>query len=240
MPIRFAEVIPGEIYRGGEPSVEDLKILKHIFGIKRILSLDTDIGFKIDPMCQELQINHVVFPLMEDLNQVYKLKNNIEKLCEVRPIYLHCKHGRDRTGFAVASLRIAEGMEPLTALKEAKKFNFPDGFTNDLKEFFTNILLNDSNKASDSDIVQDERDDHAPAPAEDTSHSYSPTIPMVDNDGIDNSLINDHKKLRKNILQDLNEAMAPTIGPENANPMNGVYGPIEPFGVYPFGYSMIY
>lgn len=247
--IRFAEVMPG-VLRGGEPSVEDLVILKNVWGVKRILSLDDDVGFKIHSMCEKLDIEQIIFPTAHAPSvkqQVINLKNNIVSLFSVRPIYVHCFHGSDRTGLAIALFRISNGWSPVDALKEADSFNFGAKVSNEIKNIFTEAILDAYDSNNTDDIVSKERNDFDTTPEVNSArNSFDSGIPPEENETMltDDSSINKirkrRQKLRKALLEDMNNAMAGVGGYENNNPVLRGLGPIEPFGIYPFGYSMIY
>jgi hypothetical protein len=143
MPDRFSQVADG-VYRGGRPSNRDLQILSDVYGVKRIISLDGDIGAEISSTCQQLGIDHVIIPIggPESLEMVEFLKENIIALLELQPAYIHCKHGKDRTGMAVALYRIkAEGWDPTDALNEALSFDFGEGVDPETKSFYRGAFM---------------------------------------------------------------------------------------------------
>jgi len=97
---RFSEVSPG-ILRGGVPSNEEINVLKNIWDVKRIISLDEKQGKNIDPICKKLDIEHLIIPLGHDSGKIIKadcISNIVKLLTENQPTYIHCIHGRDRTG----------------------------------------------------------------------------------------------------------------------------------------------
>jgi tyrosine-protein phosphatase SIW14 len=122
MPARFSKVIDN-LYRGGCPSNMDLVQLKSM-GIRKIVSLDEECGYSIDPMCEELGLQHIIWGLGDGKDpKVAALKKRIiPSLTHGGPTYIHCFHGKDRTGMAVAMYRIYTGWPVGTALDEAAKF----------------------------------------------------------------------------------------------------------------------
>ncbi len=122
---RFVQVVPG-LYRGSAPALKDVVILKDDYGIKKIVSLDQQCGSYIKPICQSLGINQVMIPIdgsKESLKNfmMYDIKH---LLLDDGPVYVHCRHGKDRTGFAVALLRMKQGMSFEQAYQEALSFGF--------------------------------------------------------------------------------------------------------------------
>lgn len=140
---RFRCVIPGVLYRGSAPNIEDLKFLKKM-GIKKIVSLDEEVSNEIDRSAKILGFQHIDLPidlgnkgtiinvLSQDLGQVF-LTNG--------PTYTHCFHGRDRTGFIIALLRVKyQGWDCQRALQEANSLDFGDGLDPSGKALFTRII----------------------------------------------------------------------------------------------------
>src|SRR5271165_1520542 len=103
----FHQVRPN-LYRGGKPSVKDLLILKKKFNIERIISLDENIGENIDPFCNKLNIAHIIIGIHTGNKKSIKhlLKYNIHDLIDSSiPTFVHCLHGKDRTGLFIALVR---------------------------------------------------------------------------------------------------------------------------------------
>lgn len=259
MPARFSIVseINGDpqILRGGKPTADELLILRDVWGVVRVVSLDQDIGFEIHSICESLGLEHIIFPIFHSISksqQIINLKSDIINLFSNQPVYVHCIHGRDRTGLAIALWRVANGSSPEKALEEANRFGFGDGLSTKIKNEFINAIELISAPLS-SDIVNMERQTHdSPSVTNDSRHSFDSGIPIEINNPTDHvpdmSSIDDmskktrkrKQKLRRNILRDVNENMGQVGGYENNNPILRGLGPIEPFGIYPFGYSMIY
>lgn len=156
MPVRLRKV-DDNVLRGGEPSVQDLKKLKHI-GINKIISLDEDIGLAIDHICQKLGLEHEIIPLTDGNGPaIPALKNNISKLFQGGPIYVHCRHGKDRTGMTIAMYRIMTGWSLSRALQEARSLGMGTGLSESVKKSYYDAVkqfyeeFGDNNKA---DIVE--------------------------------------------------------------------------------------
>lgn len=122
MPARFSKVTDS-LYRGGCPSAIDLVKLKSM-GVKKIVSLDDECGHSIDSVCEELGLQHIIWGLGDGKDpKVAALKKRIiPTLTHGGPTYIHCFHGKDRTGMAVAMYRVSQGWPVGKALEEASKF----------------------------------------------------------------------------------------------------------------------
>lgn len=128
MPVRFAKV-SDNLYRGGEPSEDDLKMLRDVYGIKQIISLDSVIGNRIHRDCERLGLKHIIFPLTNGADDdIASLKNYLLPVLNSAPTYLHCKHGKDRTGMTVALYRVLyNNWSVEKALGEAHRFGMGMG-----------------------------------------------------------------------------------------------------------------
>lgn len=159
---RFVKVEDG-LYRGSAPSPKDVQLLKEKYKIKKIVSLDQDSADVIANTCKLLGINQVVVPLDETKQSLINfLSQNLKDLLTAGgPTYVHCKHGKDRTGLAIALYECKyKGKSCEDALKEAKDLGF--GINVDPK--FVNLyekLIRSCKPATDSnnaDIVSNERE----------------------------------------------------------------------------------
>ena len=103
MPDRFDNVSE-HIFRGGKPSPADLQILSDVYGVKRIITLDGKIGSEIAPVVKSLGMEHIIIPIggPESEPLINFLKDAVSTLFKKQPVYVHCRHGSDRTGMAVA------------------------------------------------------------------------------------------------------------------------------------------
>ena len=165
----FHKVSDG-IFRGSAPSPKDVAMLKKKYGIKKIVSLDEETGSRISRACKLLGIKHVMLPITvgKKSTLVRFLSQDIPKLFDDGPTYVHCHWGRDRTGLAVAIYRIEEdGWSCGKALKEAKRFGFGERLDPSVVAMYMKILQNvcgckekaaqDVNSAYD--IVSNEREE---------------------------------------------------------------------------------
>jgi hypothetical protein len=166
MPDRFAEVVKGQLYRGGAPTPADLQMLKNLFGIKKVVSLDDEIGHAIHNDVKALGMKHVIIPLTTGFDpRVRWLKSALPKLLKDGPVYIHCKHGKDRTGMAVAMFKVLNGTNVTDALAEAQGFGMGEGLSDDVHDSYYEAVINFAkqiqNDISDaSDVVEMTRENN--------------------------------------------------------------------------------
>lgn len=123
------------LYRGGVPDEDAMKQLKKM-GIKTIVNLrgagvaynEPEQEKEEKAMASKMKFNYVNLPMAYD-KPVSKemIKKFFDTVSDERkqPVYIHCYHGRDRTGTMVALYKIKfAGVEPKSALEEMKKFGF--------------------------------------------------------------------------------------------------------------------
>jgi hypothetical protein len=159
MPARFKKVIK-DIYRGGAPSAKDLIAMSK--KINRIISLDRNIASLIAPIVNKLGMEHVVIPLSGgETNNTYFTdflnKNIVSLLLDNTPTYIHCLHGSDRAGLAVALFRVKySDWKPEDAIREALGFQFGDKIKEDTESFYCDLIQNahksDVNEVQDIDV----------------------------------------------------------------------------------------
>ena len=139
----FHKVIDG-VYRGSAPDIEDVRVLKDKYKIKKIISLDNNAAHRINRACKLLHIEHIIIPIdVDDRSSILKiLKYDIRDLfLKNGPVFIHCIHGKDRTGFLVALFRVMiQGWEPEKALQEALSFGFGIGIPVNLRQSYIKLL----------------------------------------------------------------------------------------------------
>jgi tyrosine-protein phosphatase SIW14 len=114
------------LYRGGQPEADELIHLKNI-GVKTIVCLrwNSSAIEQERSRAQELGFNFVYLPLtywiMPKPNEIEKFFNVLDDQSG-HSIFLHCKHGSDRTGMLIAFYRMArQGWTPAQAYQEMKE-----------------------------------------------------------------------------------------------------------------------
>ena len=137
---RFTEVSPN-LYRGGAPTEEDVGILKSLYGVQLIISLDESTGNKIDKACKKYGVQHVIKPVHEmiengvDLVMEELKSTKATELIGDKVAFVHCKHGKDRTGMFVAKYRVENGWSPKKAVEEAVSFGFGVGCERNVQDY---------------------------------------------------------------------------------------------------------
>lgn len=153
---QFVQVAPG-ILRGGAPSPEEVRILKDVWHVKKIVSLDEESGRAITDVCKELQIEHLIIDIDISIYRITPklnyLKRNIRTIMMSNPVvYIHCFRGMDRTGLAIALYRRAMGWSCEAAMREAKSLGFGTGIPVKLRDLYTSFICSD--KISNNFIFQ--------------------------------------------------------------------------------------
>lgn len=264
---RFQEVSPG-ILRGSLPTADEIRALKDAWDIKRIISLDLKAGKEIDTICNKLDIEHLILPIEHDgIDTERKMErsikflsdNIIDLLTAKQPVYIHCVHGRDRTGLAVALYRIkAENVPVKKALEEAKSLEFGEGLSPDHLHIFLEAIRGAESEGdlNSTDVAQKARDSFDPGSTtgEGTGYNYFSPIPPVQEFvvGYPKSPIqpesfsaDDKSRKRKRDLRkayfenanDKNDAMGYVGLNENVSPMLRNVNPdgVGPLGILPYG-----
>ncbi|NTJ42886.1 dual specificity protein phosphatase family protein [Agrobacterium larrymoorei] len=104
----FHEVLPGELYRSGQPSGEDIARYAQEKGIKTIVNLRNEKREawydEENEAATESGVQLIDFPLssakevsLEEAQRLVQLMKDAPK-----PILIHCEHGANRTGLASA------------------------------------------------------------------------------------------------------------------------------------------
>jgi protein tyrosine/serine phosphatase len=108
-------------YRSAQPNKEGYVLLRNL-GVKTILTLKGDadeerklaepLGMKVE----NVEMSGFKAPTFEQMDRALRVLTTAP-----RPLLVHCEHGKDRTGFVVASYRVAvERMSIPAAVAEAK------------------------------------------------------------------------------------------------------------------------
>jgi len=160
---RLRAVIPGVLYRGSAPTPKDVLELKNKLGIRKIVSLDEDSGERISRACKLLGIEQVKLYIDHRRMNLYNfLAQDFKKLfLEGGPTFVHCLHGKDRTGLASAIVKCKFlGMDPEDAIKEAKSLGFGVGVDPKVVSRFEKIIRHCKSEKDENsaDIVSIERE----------------------------------------------------------------------------------
>jgi protein tyrosine/serine phosphatase len=113
-------IVSPDLWRGARPNIVGMQTLKQM-GVKTIIDLeDRDASAEIPPGVNYVRLP--VSPFRCDRVDGRALLNAIAT--SSRPIFIHCRQGRDRTGLAVAIYRCkVEGMSSADAIRELHAYN---------------------------------------------------------------------------------------------------------------------
>jgi protein tyrosine/serine phosphatase len=140
--VRLSQVSPA-LWRGSQPEDRrDMQLLRSL-GIRTIINLRTsdateerDLADEVGIDLEQVSLSSVtsVFakPSERDVNRVLELINDPR----LQPVFIHCAHGKDRTGLIVGLYRVFEQQwKPRRAYREMKQFDFSSWYFG-LKEYF--------------------------------------------------------------------------------------------------------
>lgn len=118
-PTRFARVSEN-VYRGGQPSRKDLEAL-HSLGVRTVVNLrreDESAWRQEEIYARELGMKFLHFPFYGVFGADELFLQGIVEQMKQGPVYVHCKHGRDRTSLLIALYRVlVEDWDPKVAWK---------------------------------------------------------------------------------------------------------------------------
>jgi hypothetical protein len=118
----FGEVVPGRVYRSALPDERFIRHLHDRYGVRKVISLNGPRPFQ--PAARELGMKvYVLFWKAFRAPSDYQLQFVLDELEGDEPVLVHCTWGRDRTGYAVASLRVQRQAWPVPeALAELVRY----------------------------------------------------------------------------------------------------------------------
>lgn len=127
-------VAPG-VYRGAQPGKSGYATLKAM-GVKTVIDLRTTASEKSEVEAAGMKAVAIPMEMSRD-----GLKEKVDRVVALmadpanQPVYVHCRHGQDRTGIVVAAFRMKEqGWSLEDAEAEMQSFGFNDIWIN-FKEF---------------------------------------------------------------------------------------------------------
>jgi tyrosine-protein phosphatase SIW14 len=128
--VRFRELDPGRIYRGGQPeTLTDYALLQKV-GIRTIINMKTT----EEEIESEARLAEAfgIRMISRPINPVFGLSD--EELDEIQsfmmdprlqPVFIHCRHGKDRTGLMAGVYRVEQqGWTPDAAYSEMRSLGF--------------------------------------------------------------------------------------------------------------------
>jgi protein tyrosine/serine phosphatase len=136
--------VDDSLYRGAELHSGQVKHLKK-FGIKTIINLkdENDDSSKIEELeARKLGMNYINIPLDSSKNpspEAVQLFKSIMDNYKLAPCYVHCKHGKDRTGIMVALYRVwKHGWDYDLALSDMHQKGYQQIYRPHLNKFLEN------------------------------------------------------------------------------------------------------
>lgn len=234
-------VVQDMVYAGGTPSPDFLNFLKSTLNIKAIVSLDNKIGQEIKPILKQLGIQHLIIPIDAGnptiTDQIkYLTKNIVNIIGNNKPLYIHCIHGSDRTGLAIALYRIlSQGINPDQAIKEAQKFQYGIRISVAVQEAWNKYLKSlkkiDVNNIEDAIMGYKPLQDQISEFGNDiASHQllglWAPPTNNIFNNHVSDSTTTRLETLKK--IRDIKNL--PNIGTIDSSALQGI-GPVENTGI---------
>lgn len=105
-------VSPGVLVRGGQPSERGLQTLRDEYGVRTVVNLNDATAKTEGKVVESLGMRYVALPsnaFHPDADKVIEFVDAVRE-AQSSPcggaVYVHCQHGMDRTGYAVAAYRI--------------------------------------------------------------------------------------------------------------------------------------
>ncbi|MBU6374906.1 MAG: tyrosine-protein phosphatase [Bdellovibrionales bacterium] len=128
--VRFNEVEPGKVYRGGKPeNYQDLLALKNL-GVRTILNLRNNRDYVEwqSILAESLGMRVINRPTASLFSPTDRHVDEIQAMLnnpELQPVFIHCKHGKDRTGLMIGLYRVeTQGWTPERAYSEMRAIGF--------------------------------------------------------------------------------------------------------------------
>jgi tyrosine-protein phosphatase SIW14 len=119
-------VIPGVLVRGGQPNEGGFRRLRDTYGVAAVVNLNDQTVHSERAMVEACGMTYVPLPsnaFKPDADKVLTFLRAVEESKHKGAVYVHCKHGMDRTGLAVAAYRIAvQGWDADRALAELRRY----------------------------------------------------------------------------------------------------------------------
>lgn len=123
-------VAPG-VYRGAEPGKDGYATLKAL-GIRTVIDMRTSESEK--QQVEAAGMKAVAIPIEMSRNGLQEKVDRVVALMADpanQPVYVHCRHGKDRTGIVVAAYRMKhQGWSLADAEAEMQAFGFNDVWVN--------------------------------------------------------------------------------------------------------------
>ena len=126
----FHEVDANSLYRSGAPTPEGIRTMAKL-NVRTVLDLrddDPDGTRKEAQLARELGMKFISIPLNSFVKPRESTMNSIAAILNdptQRPLWVHCTHGRDRTGLVIGLYRVfSQGVTPREAYYEMLDYGF--------------------------------------------------------------------------------------------------------------------
>lgn len=115
--------VDDRLYRGAQPSEEQLKLLATQYHIRTVVKLDpTTQGRDLPPPGVALVYEPIGAVAEPSQETVKRILDEIE--AAPKPVFVHCRNGEDRTGLIVALYRIRHGVTVDAAYTDMVRHGF--------------------------------------------------------------------------------------------------------------------
>ena len=145
---RLLQVDEG-VFRGSQPMTEEDYQALEKMKIKTIINLRWDESVtESKVMADKYNFKFFNFPIVaKETPKTETLKSIFSILLDAKnqPVFLHCQHGKDRTGLIFALYRVkVQGWDPERAYEEWVKMGFAEKVLKELKSYFRKETANKS------------------------------------------------------------------------------------------------
>lgn len=132
LPVTPPYSVVANLYRGPLPDKPLLDELQQL-GVTRLVSLcdESDASMSMSLECARRGLDHCHIPLSPFVRPTEEEIEAFLSLLDQRdgmPTYVHCIHGRDRTGTMLGIFRLSQGWTLADALSEMQSYGFYMGF----------------------------------------------------------------------------------------------------------------
>jgi protein tyrosine/serine phosphatase len=123
-------VEPGVLVRGAQPDAAGFRSLRQNYGIRTVVNFNDDTAVTEAALVETLGMRYVALPssaFRPDAANVLAFLRTMATAAADGPVYVHCQHGMDRTGYAVAAYRILmQNWDADRAMRELRSYQaFP-------------------------------------------------------------------------------------------------------------------
>jgi hypothetical protein len=128
-------VAPGVLVRGAQPSERGFRTLRDDYGVRTVVNLNDSTAKTEGKIVESLGMRYIAMPSDAFHPDSEKILQFVKTVRDARAtpggggaaVYVHCRHGMDRTGYAVAAYRIlVDGWDADRAMAELRSIQaFP-------------------------------------------------------------------------------------------------------------------